>query len=597
MRRILYSCLPALMLFASISLAQQEPAEPEYEIRLEIDSRVPMRDGSHLSADVYRPKANGRFPVILVMTPYDNASQWPVSVAKYFVPRGYVAVLVDTRGSFDSEGEAYMYNFHGPDVYDTNMWIGAQPWSDGKIGTIGGSSLAYVQWVGAVTGPPGLACMVPLVSPDDHYDNVFPSGAFQLSNSLSLLLSNGGQPVLGRTLTDAGIYDWDRIYRHLPLKTTDDLLVGRKSRFYQDWIAHPTNDEYWRFGPGDRLGPGKMGPGQYDKVNVPTLNISGWYDQVSQATINNYLGMVEYGPPSLKNKHRLIMGPWPHGVPTTESTKAGPVDFGPSAGLDTMKTALRWFDECLKGRDIGVMNEPPVQIFVMGENVWRNESEWPLKRAQYTKYFLRSTGPANSLFGKGTLSTSSPGEEQPDRYTYNPDDPVPTLGGNANMRPSTRGAVDQRSVQVRYDVLVYTSDSLAEAVEVTGPIHVVLYASSSAPDTDFTGKLFDVHPNGQAVILTEGIVRARLRNSFKKEELINPGEIYQYTIDLWSTSNVFKKGHRIGLEISSSNFPKYDRNPNTGHPFGQDAELRPADQIIYHDAERPSHVVLPVIPR
>jgi putative CocE/NonD family hydrolase len=262
-----------------------------------------------------------------------------------------------------------------------------------------------------------------------------------------------------------------------------------------------------------------------------------------------------------------------------------------------MSVSLSWFDQWLKGRSTDLAKEQPVRIFIMGENKWRYESEWPLNRTQYTKYYLRSSGPANGLYGKGTLSTTPPGKEPSDVYTYNPEDPVPTLGGNVSMNPTNRGAVDQRSIEVRYDVLVYTTEPLTEDIEVTGPVHVKLFAASSATDTDFTGKFTDVYPTGQSVILTEGIVRARLRNSFKKEELITPGKVYEYTIDLWSTSNLFKKGHRIRVEISSSNFPKYDRNPNTGHPFGQDAELKSAEQTIYHDADRASYLMLPRIPR
>jgi putative CocE/NonD family hydrolase len=274
----------------------------------------------------------------------------------------------------------------------------------------------------------------------------------------------------------------------------------------------------------------------------------------------------------------------------------GDLDYGPEADVDFLPIELRWYDYWLKGIDNGMMEEPPVDIFVMGENRWRSEHEWPLSRARDSKYFLHSGGRANSRFGDGRLGTTSPGEEPPDSFVYNPEDPVPTYGGNVSMYPSTGGPRDQRAIQRRDDVLVYTSEKLESDVEVTGRILTELYAASTATDTDFTAKLNDVHPNGYAQLLAEGIIRARYRNSFKKQELLTPGEVYEYTVDLWSVSHVFKKGHKIQLEISSSNFPKYDRNPNTGHKYGEDAELEKATQTIYHSQQHPSSIILPVVP-
>ena len=323
------------------------------------------------------------------------------------------------------------------------------------------------------------------------------------------------------------------------------------------------------------------------------LNVTGWYDVVQQATINNYLGMVRFGPEAIRDNHHLIVGPWGHLV---GPRRVGDLDFGPQADIDFRPIELRWYDYWLKGVDNGIMDEPPVSIFVMGEDKWRSEPGWPLDRAEGTKVYFRSSGRANSRFGDGRLSSSTPAQEPPDSFVYDPEDPVPTYGGNVSMQPRTSGPRDQRAIQRRDDVLIYTGPVLEEDVEVTGRVLATLYAATTAPDTDFTAKLVDVHPNGYARILTEGIVRGRYRNSFEKEEFITPGEVLEYTIDLWSVSHVFQKGHRIQLEISSSNFPKYDRNPNTGHKFAEDSELRKATQTIYHDSRYPSHVVLPVVP-
>jgi len=385
-------------------------------------------------------------------------------------------------------------------------------------------------------------------------------------------------------------------------------MLGRTFQLWQDFLDHPDDDYYWRFSVGDRPRAGEISAGRYPQVNVPSLNITGWYDEVQQATINNYWGMVRYGPEQLRTKHRLIVGPWQHAV---GKRQVGDLDFGPQANMESLPAELRWevqyfkpvelrwYDYWLKGIDNGIMDEPPVHIFVMGENRWRSEQEWPLKRAQDTKYYLHSAGRANNRFGNGKLDTSPPAKEPTDSFVYDPQDPVLSYGGieifQGFNKPNTDGPRDQRWIQNRDDVLVYTSEPQETDLEVTGRLLIKLYAASTAKDTDFTGKLVDVHPNGYAQILKDGVIRARYRNSFKKQELLTPDEVYEYTIDLWSTSHVFQKGHRIQVEISSSNFPKFDRNPNTGHTFGEDAELRKATQVIHHDNQFASHIILPVV--
>lgn len=573
-------------------------SQPQYEIAFEHDIRIPMRDGLKLSANIWRPKAEGKFPVIFVYTPYDNSSESMIVKAKYFVPRGYVFAAIDVRGRHDSPGESYLYwkpdwrngKFDGLDVYDSQTWLGEQPWSSGKIGMTGGSYLGFVQWMGAHLGNKYLACLIPYVSPDDHYDNIYPNGALQLSNSVSLLSNLGNLTHVNsnRINLRTHFWDWDKLLRHLPIRTMDEALFGQKDILWQDLIDHPDNDEYWRFSVGDRPRVGEMSAGKYPQVKAPTLNITGWYDQVSQATINNYLGMVRYGPKELRDKHHLLVGPWLHGVGPRQ---VGDLDYGPEAAVDFLPIELRWYDYWLKGIENGMMEEPPVNIFVMGENRWRSEREWPLSRAVETKYYFHSAGRANSRFGDGTLHVNAPAREPTDSFVYDPADPVPTHGGHVG------GPLDQRAIQRRDDVLVYTGEVLDNDIEVTGRILAKVYAETSARDTDFTVKLVDVHPNGYAQLLAEGIIRGRYRNSFRKQELITPGELNEYTVDLWSISHVFLKGHRIQVEISSSNFPKYDRNPNTGHKFGEDAELQKATQTIYHNSQYPSHIILPSVHR
>jgi uncharacterized protein len=590
-------------------------SQPKYDIQFEFNvKKVPTRDGIKLSANIWRPKAEGKFPVIYMHTPYDKSSKFfCINRAKYFVPRGYVVVAIDVRGKHDSDGEHYFYwhsdwregKFEGQDVYDCQTWLGEQPWSTGRIGMTGPSYLGFVQWMGAVLGNPYLTTIIPYVSPDDHYDNVYQNAAFQIVMNMRMIVGFGGSRTGGGDLGD--FLDWEKLTRYLPLRTMDEAILGKACQLWQDFIDHPDNDYYWRFSVGDRPRSGEISAGKYPQVKVPTLNITGWYDEVQQATINNYLGMVRYGPEELRTKHRLIVGPWQH---ATGKRLVGDLDFGPQANMDSLPMdlrfhdhwlkpiELRWYDYWLKGMDNGMMEEPPVHIFVMGENKWRSEKEWPLKRTQDTKYYLHGGGRANSRFGDGRLSTTPPTNEPTDSFVYDPQDPVLSYGGIETWQgfgaPNIDGPRDQRGIQNRNDVLVYTGEPQQTDLEVTGRLLFKLYAASSAKDTDFTAKLVDLHPNGYAQILKDGVIRARYRTSFKKQELLTPGKIYKYTIDLWSVSHLFQKGHQIQVEISSSNFPKFDRNPNTGHKFGEDSELQKATQTIYHNSEYASHIILPV---
>ena len=374
----------------------------------------------------------------------------------------------------------------------------------------------------------------------------------------------------------------------------DEQMLGQRKQ--RDLIDHPDHDEYWRFSTGQRKSAAaEVIPGRYPEVRVPTLNVTGWYDTCLQGVINNYLGMVRYGPKELREKHQLIIGPWVR-LPAGQST-VGDIKFGPQAHVDLLQMEHRWFDHWLKGMANGVESEPPVSRFLMGANQWHEEKVWPGPQAPLTKFYLHSAGKANSLLGDGTLTTKAPADEPPDTFISDPTDPVPSIGGNVVRFPRDifEGPRDERPIQMRNDVLVFSGSARDRAMEVTGPLVVKLFAASTATDTDFTAKLVDLHPDGYAQILEEGLIRARYRESFEKGKLITPGKVYEYTIDLWSLSHLFQKGHRIQVEIAGSDFPKYDRNPNTGEKFGASARMQKATQTIYHDRERPSHIVLPVV--
>ena len=562
-----------------------------HSIRMLYDQKVAMRDGVKLSTDLYLPRAEGKFPTIVIRTPYDNNAEGNVQDAVYFAERGYAVALQDSRGRYDSEGEWVPLFNEGKDGYDTIEWAAAQPWSTGKIGTYGASYLGITQWFTATFNPPHLTAMFPIVAYSDFYHNwIYTGGSFLLAYDLRWALNMA-------TRTRQSQYMWFNapnhiadLYWHLPLITADEA-AGHKVAFYKEWIRHPNYDEYWK---------SVSIRDKYDRINAPAYMWQGWFDVFLPGTTDNYIGMTAKGKsPQARRGQKMLVGPWIH---QARGSVTGDVDFGPQADLDRRPVAVRWFDYWLKGTDNGIMNEPPVRIFVMGDNVWRDEREWPLARTRFTNYYFHSAGKANSMMGDGTLTSSPPGGSQPtDQYVYDPKNPVPTLGGATCCGEATvpvpMGPRDQRVSGRRDDVLVYQSPVLEEDVEVTGPVEVTLYASSSAPDTDFTAKLIDVSQSGFAMNLTDGLLRGRFRNSFEKPEPMTPGTVYPFRIDLKSTSNVFKKGHRIRVEISSSNFPRFDRNPNTGHPLGMDAELREARQTIYHDATRASHIRLPIIPR
>ena len=581
-------------------MSKLDTAQPVQPFRVRLDVKVPMRDGVLLSTDVYLPNAPGPFPTLLIRTIYDNQWDRYLAWAVPFIERGYAVAMQDCRGRHDSDGAWEPYIHETEDGYDTHEWLGAQPWCDGTIGMFGVSYLGFTQTLPATLRSRYLRALVPIAGQQDNFGHFYVDGALQLHIALNFI------NMAGRTMQrgSRSLLNSDALYRRLPLVSALDDIVDLP--FYRQVIEHSTFDEFWRsYSLRDR----------YGEVETPAYFITGWYDNLVHEGFKLYRGWTQHArSAAARTQTKLLVGPWSHqNIGSAEPF--GTIGFGGRAAMDITAEHLRWYDRRMKGVENGIDDEPPIRLFVMGANVWRHEHEWPLARTQYTRHYLHSRGGANSLAGNGdvpdahnqmgiggarlapsgTLTTTPPGDEPTDEYVYDPADPVPTVGGPILFLDDS-GPWDRRTVELRDDVLVYTSAPLAAPVEVTGPVTLTLYAASSAPDTDFTGTLVDVHPDGKAIILCEGLRRARYRESLEQPTLIRPGQVYCYEIDLWDTSNVFKVGHCIRLEVSSSNFPRFDRNPNTGHQPGMDAELVPATQTIYHDAAHPSHLTLPIIP-
>lgn len=546
-----------------------------------------MRDGISLSADVYLPaEQSGPFPVILWRTPYDN--NLVVEHGFFWAQQGYVFVGQDVRGRYDSLGDFVPWDNETDDGYDTLEWIGQQSWCDGNIGMSGTSYSGQVQWQAGMTGHPLLKAIVPRVMGNNLWDSPhYQGGAFGLGVN-----AVWGWRTMSRTMQRIDKFDWLAVLRTLPLRDMDKVS-GKKHPAFSTWLDNHDYSEYWRTTAVDE---------HFAQYTTPILQICGWYDPYAGGMMANFVGLREHAGSELaRENQQIIMGPWTHvqaGPTPPGDTNAGDRDFGAQSLLNTRAIELAWFDHWLKGIDNGAEKQAPVKLFVMGSNVWRDEQKWPLARTLWTPYYLRSSGNANTLHGDGWLSTAPAEDEPADTYAYDPENPVPSNGGCNCCNPEIVpwGVYDQRSIEMRNDVLVYTTPPLEHDTEVTGPVLVTLFASTDGTDTDFTAKLIDVFPDGKAWNLCDGIIRARYRGGRAPAELLTPGEIYELTIDLWVTSNVFRQGHAIRVEISSSNFPRFDRNLNTGNPIADDASPRIANQRIYHDAEHPSHVLLPVIP-
>ena len=563
---------------------------------VERDVEARMRDGVILRADVYRPDVPESIPVILQRTPYGKGFS-QLAFALLAAERGYAVIIQDTRGRWASDGDGYPFLHEMEDGYDTVEWTGSQHWSNGKVGMFGGSYVGYTQFAAAAMQPAALKTITPTITFCDPGDIFYRGGAITLGSVVSwglmaqammAIMRHPGDQMEKALLTGQLIEAVDgmalgKTFSHLPL--VDLPLIGRAgiTPYLADALSHPPEDPFW-----------KQALCSHHNIKVPALHIGGWYDLFTNHTLNDFNGIRLQGNPSQK----VLIGPWIHGAFDGIN---GEVDFGLQASallLVPDEFLLRWFDYWLKGIDNGIMQEPPVQIFVMGDNQWRLENEWPLARTQYIPYYLHSNGAANTLNGNGTLSPEKPTSEAVDSYVYDPHNPVPTRGGALCCWEAAlpAGAYDQREIEERTDVLVFTTPPLEKEVEVTGPIQVHLWAATNAPDTDFTAKLVDVYPDGTALHIADGQIRARYREQHAKPELLVPGKVYQVRINLGSVSNLFVKGHRIRLDMSSSNFPKFEPNSNTGDPPGKWTRRVKAKNTIFVGGGRASYLELSVRP-
>jgi uncharacterized protein len=559
---------------------------------------VPMktRDGVMLYADIYRPNSPGKFPVILMRTPYDKSVNWAVSPVYRMVPRGYVVIIQDVRGRYTSQGEWYPFRHEQADGFDTVEWAAALPYSDGKVGMIGASYVGATQMLAAIARPPHLTAIAPNMTASNYHDGwTYQSGAFEqwfdenwtsqlAQNTLERLIHENTDARVGVPALPLASYPVFN-FGQLP---ADAQLTAALAPYYLDWLAHPDYDDYWKQWSIEE---------HFSDIAIPMLQVGGWYDIFNAGTLRNYMGAKAHGSTEAARtlQHLLIE----IGGHAGFGRRIGDVEFGPHAIENGYtEVILDWYDFLFKGIHNEFATDKPVKLFVMGANEYRQEDDWPPPQAQPTKYFLHSGGKANSLRGDGSLSTSAPKSDPADTYVYNPANPAPTIGGPLccdaeHMEPGPR---DQRPVENRDDVLVYSLGPLERDLEVTGPVTATLYVKSTAVDTDFTAKLVDVAPDGFAQNLTEGIFRMRYRASPEHVGLMNPGQVYEISVDLWATSDVFLKGHTLRLEISSSNFPRFDRNFNTGEEIKFARTFVSATNTILHDTQHPSALVLPVMP-
>ncbi len=560
------------------------------DVTLERDRPATMRDGTILRADVYRPRGPGPYPVLLQRTPYNKmfAQTCVYQHPAWYARHVYVVVVQDVRGRFASDGRFDPYRHEAEDGADTIAWAASLEAVTGRVGTFGCSYAGANQLLAAGQAPPALACSVVGCAGDDFYDGwTYRGGALQLGFVISWIL----QALAGPDAAKRGDrQSFDRVralaadipsaYRR-PL--ADWIASGDLPAYLTDWIMHDTRDSFWQ-----ALAPSRAFPG----IRVPCLHVSGWYDIFLQGTLANYHALQQASVGDAARQHAMIIGPWQH-VPWARIN--GAVDYGPDGDNLIDALQLAWFDRWLKDRTPD-RNAAPVRYFLMGANAWAEADAWPPKGARTCELFLRSTGRAVSLSGDGALSSEAPAEEPPDIFVYDPGNPVPSRGGAscccADVAPV--GAFDQQSIEIRNDVLVYTSAPLASACDVVGPVELVLHAATDGPDTDWTAKLVDVHPDGRAINVCDGIIRARYRDSLSEPALLEPGIAYEYRIHLGATATRFSRGHCIRLEISSSNFPTYDVNFNTGCR-GCDADpwtMRLATQMVLHDGAHASRLVL-----
>jgi putative CocE/NonD family hydrolase len=569
--------------------SEKKPLDSD-SIRVELDVPIAMRDEVRLFADVYRPSGPGPFPVILTRMPYDKQSSYGMmpALGRFWAQQGYAYVAQDVRGRFKSEGIFGRVD-EISDGYDTIEWISKQPWCNGSIGATGESYYGYTTWAAAVGQHPNLKSIAPVNITPNLFERRFVNGVFRLQAQGGWALDMDG-----RDDEDVEAIGW----YHLPLISLGDK-AGLSDAIYTSWIHNPVLNTFWNE---------RSFHHRYDDIRIPALYIGGWYDQYTKGTIAGWQGVREQSP-SLETRQMqwMVIGPWDHESVSTQFadhpeplSKIGRVDIGNSAATTYGETLLAFFDYTLKGVDNGFDKTPPVRIFVIGDNEWRFEDKWPLDRMQSTPYYFHSDDSGQSAAAGGSLNITAPenlsDQHQKDSYDYDPADPV-VYNLDEDIWSRARYIADRSLIARRADVLTYNTSPLSEAMELTGPLTVTLYAASTAPDTDFTAALVDVFPGGHAQLIQEGILRASFRESDTMPTPIEPGKIYRYEIDLIATSYVVQPGHQLRVEISSSNFPRFARNLNTGNSFGMSDRYDVATQTIYHSADYPSHITLPVILR
>ena len=573
-------------------MSAQETYEPTYEIQIERNVPMPMRDGAVLRGDIYRPKAEGRYPVLVERVAYELTSRCRAN-GEYYAGRGYVVVGQNTRGKYHSEGvfrpawdDAWGANRDG---YDTVEWLAAQPWSNGNVGMLDGSYSGMTQYLVMPTRPPHLKALFVRQGMGDLYrDFFFRNGAFQMSfaqkwamNQTLLGLQHeigppGMAAVCGRL--EKAVEEVESWYCNLPIRSCAPL--EGLADWYFGALDHPEDGPYWW--------PTSLST-KFSDVDVPAVHVGSWFDVFLGGVLRCFQGIRTQGrTETCRKAQRLIIGPWLHG--RVGGREIGDLDFGPEAPLDLHGHRLRWYDYWLKGEDNGAMDGAPVRVFLMGDNRWLDMETWPPDDVAYREvYFREGSGAEEGSLNNGRLTFSPPGDaERPDSFAYDSDDPVPSL----LLYPET-GPTDHRPVEGR--MLTYTSDVLKKDLTVVGPVKVVLYGLSSAPDTDWVVRLCDVWQDGRSMSVCDGILRARYRCSLEQPELMAPERIYRFEVDLWATAQVFSAGHRLRVAVTSSDFPRYDRNLNTGGAFGEEARGQVAVNTVFHDVMRPSHIVLPVI--
>jgi uncharacterized protein len=548
------------------------------EIRIDRYQAVTMRDGVVLRADVYRPAAEGKYPTLVVRTPYGVQRDGIHENLVRFAKAGYAVVAQDVRGRYESGGEWDPFRNEAKDGYDTIEWAAKQPWSNGRVGTQGGSYLGHVQWAALTQQPPHLVASFPAVASTNIYANwLTHGGAFRLSfnygwgvvrmpNRIMLPQYWHTGPVAAEELR------YEKILRHLPLGTGDQESAHYAVKHYRDWLAHESYDAYWKAISDEE---------RFDKAQVPVHTQGGWFDIFLAGTINGFVGARTKGGPEARRHSRMVIGPWGHGP----SRKFGQLDFGPEADRKLFDYEMRFFDQYVKGEDKGLARALPVEIFYMGANKWKSHEAWPVPGAVATPFYLNAGGKLSREKSEGTTT-----------YTYDPNDPVPTTGGNNCCgTPTVAGPVDQGPLDGRKDIARFVGEPLTAPLAIAGPVKMVLQAATDGPDTDWMVKLIDVYPDGKAYPMAEGMLRARFRNGLDKPARLTPNQVYEFTVDMVGTAVVFQPGHRIRVDVSSSNFPQFDRNLNTGEALATASTARVARQTIHHGAAKASYVVLPVV--